>query len=136
MGDENYFIPFGKATSVRTGSDAAIISYGYSLVTAQKAAQALEAEGISVEIIDLRTLYPLDTETINKTVQKYGRVVVLDEAPVFGSFTAEIASTATEVNYGSLKGPIVRVGGVRAPISANPAMADAAIQPLPQSCLR
>ena len=96
-------------------------------MTAQKAAQALEAEGISVEIIDLRTLFPLDEEAINNAVKKYGRVVVLDEAPVFGSITAEIAATATERNFSSLKGPIVRVGGVRAPISANPAMADAAI---------
>lgn len=127
IGDENYFVPFGKAKSVRTGTDVAIISYGYSLVTAQKAAQGLESEGISVEIIDLRTLYPLDTETINNTVQKFGRVVVLDEAPLFGSITAEIAATASEANWSSLKGPIVRVGGIRAPISANPAMADAAI---------
>lgn len=127
IGDENYFVPFGSAKSIRTGKDAAIISYGYSLVTAQKAAQSLESEGISVEIIDLRTLYPLDTETINETVQKFGRVVVLDEAPLFGSITGEIAASAAEANWNSLKGPIVRVGGVRAPISANPAMAEAAI---------
>lgn len=127
MGDENYFIPFGKAKSVRTGTDAAIITYGYSIVTAQKAAAALEAEGVSVEIVDLRTLYPLDTDAINETVKKFGRVVVLDEAPLFGSITAEIAATATEANFNSLKGPIVRVGGIRAPLSANPAMADAAI---------
>lgn len=127
IADENYFIPFGKAKSIRTGTDAVIISYGYSLVTAQKAAQTLEAEGVSVEIIDLRTLYPLDEQAINDAVKKFGRVVVLDEAPMFGSITAEIAATATERNFSSLKGPIVRVGGARAPISANPAMADAAI---------
>lgn len=127
MGDENYFIPFGKAKTVRTGTDVAIITYGYSIVTATKAATALEAEGVSVEIIDLRTLYPLDQDAINEAVQKFGRVVVLDEAPLFGSITAEIAATATEANFGALKGPIVRVGAVRAPLSANPAMADAAI---------
>ncbi len=127
MGDENYFVPFGKAKSVRTGTDAVIITYGYSLVTANKAAQALEVEGVSVEIMDLRTLYPLDQDGINEAVQKYGRVVVVDEAPLFGSITAEIAATATEANFKSLKGPIVRVGAVRAPLSANPAMADAAI---------
>lgn len=127
MGDENYFVPFGKAKTVRTGTDVAIITYGYSIVTANKAAQALEVEGISVEIIDLRTLYPLDTDAINEAVKKFGRVVVLDEAPLFGSITAEIAATATEANFSSLKGPILRVGAVRAPLSANPAMADAAI---------
>ncbi len=127
IGDENYFVPFGKAKSVRSGTDAAIITYGYSIVTAHKAAEALAAEGVSVEIIDLRTLYPLDEEAINNAVKKYGRVVVMDEAPTFGSITGEIAATATERNFSALKGPIVRVGGARAPISANPAMADAAI---------
>ena len=124
---DDYFVPFGKAATIKSGKDAAIISYGYSVVTANKAAQALEAEGISVEVIDLRTLYPLDTDAINAAVQKFGRVVVVDEAPLFGSITAEIAATATEANFGSLKGPIVRVGAIRAPLSANPAMSEAAI---------
>ena len=78
---EDYFVPFGKAATVKSGKDAVIISYGYSIVTATKAAQALEAEGISVEVIDLRTLFPLDTDAINAAVQKFGRVVVVDEAP-------------------------------------------------------
>jgi pyruvate dehydrogenase E1 component beta subunit len=124
---DDYFVPFGKASTIKPGKDAVIISYGYSVVTANKAAQALEAEGISVEVIDLRTLFPLDTNAINAAVQKFGRVVVVDEAPLFGSITAEIAATATEANFGSLKGPIVRVGAIRAPLSANPAMAEAAI---------
>jgi len=124
---DDYFVPFGKAATIKSGKDAVIISYGYSVVTANKAAQALEAEGISVEVIDLRTLYPLDTDAINAAVQKFGRVVVVDEAPLFGSITAEIAATATEANFSSLKGPIVRVGAIRAPLSANPAMVDATI---------
>jgi pyruvate dehydrogenase E1 component beta subunit len=124
---DDYFVPFGKAATIKPGKDAVIISYGYSVVTANKAAQALEAEGISVEVIDLRTLFPLDTDAINAAVKKFGRVVVVDEAPLFGSITAEIAATATEANFGSLKGTIVRVGAIRAPLSANPAMAEAAI---------
>ena len=124
---DDYFVPFGKAATIKAGKDAAIISYGYSIVTANKAAQALEAEGISVEVIDLRTLYPLDTDAINAAVQKFGRIVVVDEAPLFGSITAEIAATATEANFSSLKGPIVRIGAVRAPLSANPGMVDASI---------
>ena len=124
---DDYFVPFGKAATIKPGRDAAIISYGYSIVTANKAAQALEAEGISVEVIDLRTLYPLDTDAINAAVQKFGRIVVVDEAPLFGSITAEIAATATEANFSSLKGPIVRIGAVRAPLSANPGMVDASI---------
>lgn len=132
IGDENLFIPFGKANTVKTGKDAAIITYGYSVITATKAAQALEAEGISVEVIDLRTLYPLDQQAIDGAVQKFGRVVVLDEAPLFGSITGEIASAATERNFNALKGPIIRVGAVRAPLSANPAMAEAAIPSVEQ----
>jgi len=124
---DDYFVPFGKAATIKSGKDAAIISYGYSVITANKAAQALEAEGISVEVIDLRTLFPLDTDAINAAVQKFGRVVVVDEAPLFGSITAEIAATATEANFDSLKGPIVRLGAVRAPLSANGAMSEAAI---------
>ena len=132
IGDENLFIPFGKAKTVKTGKDAAIITYGYSVITATKAAQALEAEGISVEVIDLRTLYPLDQEAIDRAVQEFGRVVVLDEAPLFGSITGEIASAATERNFSALKGPIIRVGAVRAPLSANPAMAESAIPSVEQ----
>ena len=132
IGDENYFVPFGKAKTVKAGTDAAIITYGYSVVTATKAAQALEAEGISVEVIDLRTLYPIDQDAIDAAVTKFGRVVVLDEAPLFGSITAEIAATASERNFKSLKGPIVRVGAVRAPLSANPAMSEAAIPSVDQ----
>lgn len=132
IGDENLFIPFGKANTVKAGKDAAIITYGYSVITATKAAQALEAEGISVEVIDLRTLYPLDQEAIDKAVQDFGRVVVLDEAPLFGSITGEIASAATERNFNALKGAIIRVGAVRAPLSANPAMAESAIPSVDQ----
>ena len=132
IGDENLFIPFGKANTVKTGKDAAIITYGYSVITATKAAQAFETEGISVEVIDLRTLYPLDQEAIDKAVQDFGRVVVLDEAPLFGSITAEIASAATERNFNALKGPIIRVGAVRAPLSANPTMAESAIPSVEQ----
>jgi pyruvate dehydrogenase E1 component beta subunit len=127
IGDENTLIPFGKARTVKEGKHAAIITYGYTVVTAQKAAATLASEGIDVEIIDLRTLYPLDTDAINSAVQRFGRVVIADEAPMFGSITAEIAATATEANFGSLKGPIVRIGSVRAPISANPGMSEAAI---------
>ena len=132
IGDESLFIPFGKAKTVKTGKDAVIITYGYSVITATKAAQALETEGISVEVVDLRTLYPLDQEAIDDAVQKFGRVVVLDEAPLFGSITGEIASAATERNFHALKGPIIRVGSVRAPLSANPAMAESAIPSVEQ----
>ena len=124
---DNELIPFGKANVVREGKDAVIITYGYTVFTALKAAAGLAASGIEVEVIDLRTLFPLDTEAINDAVKRFGRVVVADEAPMFGSITAEIAASASEACFKDLQGPIVRVGAVRAPLSANPAMADAAI---------
>jgi pyruvate/2-oxoglutarate/acetoin dehydrogenase E1 component len=127
MGDDSVLIPFGKANVLRPGTDAAIITYGYTTLTAMKVAELLAKEGINVEVIDLRTLYPLDTDAINDAVKRFGRIVVADEAPLFGSITAEIAATATEVGFAHLKGPIVRVGAIRAPISANPTMSDAAI---------
>jgi pyruvate/2-oxoglutarate/acetoin dehydrogenase E1 component len=127
IGEENELIPFGKANVLRTGKDAALITYGYTVITAAKAAHNLALEGIDVEIIDLRTLYPIDRDAINDAVRKFGRVVVADEAPRYASITAEIAATATEDCFADLKGPIVRVGAVRAPISANPTMSDAAI---------
>ncbi len=120
-------IPFGKANSVRPGKDAAIITWSYTLFTALKAADELAKEGIEVEVIDLRTLWPLDEDAVDAAIKKYGRVVIADEAPKFGSLTAEIAASATERCNSDLKGPIVRVGGVRAPISANPRHSDAAI---------
>lgn len=127
IGGEDVFVPFGKANILKPGRDAAIITYGYTTVTAMKCAQVLASEGVDVEVIDLRTLFPLDIDTINDAVKRFGRIVVADEAPLFGSITAEIAATAMEAGFNNLKGPIVRVGGVRAPISANAAMSEAAI---------
>ena len=124
---DNELIPFGSANVVRKGKDAVIITYGYTVVTALKTAEAFAAKGIEVEVIDLRTLFPLDTDAINDAVQRFGRVVIADEAPMFGSITAEIAASASEAGFKDLKGPIVRVGAVRAPLSANPQMAEASI---------
>jgi len=127
IGGDEVYVPFGKANSLRSGSDLAIISYGYTLVTALKAAKELEKENISVEVIDLRTLYPLDTDAINSAVQKFGRVIVADEAPLFGSITGEITASATEIGFEHLKGPIIRIGAGRAPISANSNVSEAVI---------
>jgi acetoin:2,6-dichlorophenolindophenol oxidoreductase subunit beta len=127
IGGPDDFVPFGQARIAREGADATIVTYGYTVVVAQKAADVLAAEGKHVEILDLRTLYPLDMEAVVDAVGRTGRVVVADEAPLFASITAEIAATATESAFGSLRGPIVRVGAQRAPLSADPGMVDATI---------
>jgi acetoin:2,6-dichlorophenolindophenol oxidoreductase subunit beta len=127
IGGPDDFVPFGKARIAREGADATIVTYGYTVVAAQKAADLLAAEGKQVEILDLRTLFPMDMEAVVDSVKRTGRVVVADEAPLFASITAEIAATATEAAFSSLKGPIVRVGAQRAPLSAAPGMVDATI---------
>jgi pyruvate/2-oxoglutarate/acetoin dehydrogenase E1 component len=127
MGGPEDLVPFGKARVYRAGVDATIVSYGYTLVVAHKAAEVLAAEGKEVEILDLRTLFPMDMDAVIDAVKRTGRMVVADEAPLFASITAEIAATASEVAFDSLKGPIVRVGAQRAPLSAAPGMVDATI---------
>jgi pyruvate dehydrogenase E1 component beta subunit len=127
IGGPDDLVPFGKARIAREGADATIVSYGYTLVTANKAAEILAAEGKQIEIIDLRTLFPMDMDAVIEAVKRTGRMVVADEAPLFASITAEIAATASEVAFDSLKGPIVRVGAQRAPLSADPGMVDATI---------
>ena len=124
---DNELIPFGKANVVRKGKDAVIITYGYTVTTALKTAEAFAAKGIEIEVIDLRTLFPLDTQAINDAVKRFGRVIIADEAPLFGSITGEIAASASEAGFKDLKGPIVRVGALRTPLSANPKMVDATI---------
>jgi pyruvate/2-oxoglutarate/acetoin dehydrogenase E1 component len=127
VGGPDELVPFGKARIAREGADATIVTYGYTLVVAEKAASILAAEGKQIEILDLRTLFPMDIDAVIDAVKKHGRMVVADEAPLFGSITAEIAATASEAAFDSLKGPIVRVGAQRAPLSADPGMVDATI---------
>ena len=103
-------IPLGKAKVVREGSDVTIVSYSEILVRSLKAAEALEAEGVSAEVIDLRTINPWDRETVFASVRKTGRLVVAHEAVKQFGVGAEIAATVQEELFPSLKGAIRRVG--------------------------
>jgi pyruvate/2-oxoglutarate/acetoin dehydrogenase E1 component len=127
IADENTFIPFGQARTARDGSDVLVVTYGYSVEVATKAAEALQEEGISVEVLDLRTLYPIDYGTVLKRSSEIGRIVVADEAPLFGSITGEIASTISEQLHAKLKAPVMRIGAKRVPIAANPLLVNEAI---------
>ena len=124
---EDTFIPFGKARVVSEGTQVLLVTYGYSVEVATKAAEIAKNEGISVEIIDLRTLYPIDYDLVLNRAAEIGRVIVADEAPLFGSITAEIASTISEKVYKSLKAPVLRIGAKRVPIAANPQLVNASI---------
>ncbi|MFK7603761.1 alpha-ketoacid dehydrogenase subunit beta [Deinococcus sp. SM5_A1] len=111
----DYRIPLGKARIVTEGDDVTVICYGGMVEVAQKAAAAAQSAGIGVEVIDLRTLVPLDTDTILASVQKTGRAVVVTEAPRTGGFHSEISAVIAEEAIEFLRAPIIRVTGFDAP---------------------
>ena len=107
---EPYRIPFGRAAVRRSGTDATVVSWGPPTRTALEAASVLAAEGVSVEVIDLRTLYPWDRETVLASVERTGHLVVAHEAHLTGGVGAEIVAVAAEQGSYFLEAPPVRVG--------------------------
>jgi acetoin:2,6-dichlorophenolindophenol oxidoreductase subunit beta len=116
VGGPDDFIPFGVASVVREGSDATLIGYGATVRTCLTAAGHLANEGVSAEVIDLRTLYPLDLETVTASLRKTGRAVMVDESPGFGGVSAEIAASLQEAAFDYLDGPIGRVHAPHSPV--------------------
>jgi pyruvate/2-oxoglutarate/acetoin dehydrogenase E1 component len=110
-----YTVPIGEAKVLREGDDVLFISYGAMVHRALQAAEQLYKENISAEVIDLRTLLPLDIQTILKSVRKIGRVIIIHEAPKTLGFGAEIAALIAEKAIDYLKGPILRVTGQDTP---------------------
>jgi len=108
--EEEYTIPFGEANIVREGSDVTFVVWGPAVSDAVKAAEALEAEGISVEIIDPRTLVPFDWETVFESVKKTGRCVAISQCVDIGSFTGEIVSQVTAQCFDYLDAPVLKIG--------------------------
>ncbi len=107
--------PLHSARVVRQGNDATIVTYGPTVKVCLDAAAAAEEEGRSVEVIDLRSLSPLDIEAVCASVRRTGRLIVAHEAPVFGGSGAEIAARVTEKCFYSLEAPVLRVGGFSTP---------------------
>lgn len=105
-----YTIPFGQADIKRSGKDVSIITWGPAVHDALKAAAALAEEGIDAEVVDIRTLVPLDKDTILASVRKTGRCVVASQAVNIGSFTGEIASMIADEAFDYLDAPVLRVG--------------------------
>lgn len=103
------------ARVVRTGTDVTLVAHGPTVATALRAAEAAAAEGRSVEVVDLRTISPLDTATIAASVQRTGRCVVVHEAPVLYGTGAEVAARITEECFFHLQAPVLRVGGFHTP---------------------
>jgi pyruvate dehydrogenase E1 component beta subunit len=104
-----------QALVCREGTDATLLAYGPMVKTCMQAAQAAAEEGKSLEVVDLRSLSPLDVETVTKSVEKTGRVVVVHEAPTFLGMGAEVAATLQEQCFYHLEAPVLRVGGYNLP---------------------
>jgi 2-oxoisovalerate dehydrogenase E1 component beta subunit len=108
-------MPLHQARVVREGTDATILAYGPMVKTSMEAATAAADEGRSLEVIDLRSMAPLDMPTIRASVEKTGRLIVVHEAPVFLGMGAEIAARVSEQCFYSLEAPVMRVGGFDTP---------------------
>ena len=113
--DGDYRVPFGQARTVREGEHLSIFAYGAMIPPASEAAAALAKDGISAEVIDLRTLVPLDEAAAVASVEKTGRAVVVHEAARFCGFGAELSAILAEKAFYSLKAPILRVTGYDTP---------------------
>lgn len=113
--EEDFTVPIGKAAVKKKGSDITIVSYGFMYHRSLEAAEALEKEGISVELIDMRTLLPWDRETIFASVEKTSKVVLVQEGSKTGGVMAEIAAAIVEEMFDHLDAPVSRVCGLDVP---------------------
>jgi len=118
-------VPLGKACIRTTGRDVTIVSYSKAVHTCMEAAQQLKMSGVAAEVIDLRTLKPLDEETILASVRKTGRLVIVHEAAGICGVGAEIAAIAVEKAFRFLKAPVVRATGPDAPTPSSSALEQA-----------
>ena len=113
---EDFTVPIGRARIVRVGADVTVLAYSIAVARALEAAETLAAEGIDVEIVDLRTLRPLDTDTILASVRKTNRVVAVDEGWPFCGIAAELSALVMEHAFDDLDAPFVRVTGKDTPM--------------------
>jgi len=122
-----YTVPFGKARTHREGEDVSVITWGAMVYTADEAAKKLEAEGVSVEIVDLRTVMPWDREAVLASARKTSKVLVLHEDTRTGGFGAEIAATVAEEAFEDLDGPVKRIAAPDTPVPFSPVLEKAFI---------
>jgi pyruvate dehydrogenase E1 component beta subunit len=120
--EEEYLIPFGKADIKREGRDITVVTYSMMVHRTLKAAETVAEQGIQVEVIDLRTLSPLDKETILKSVEKTGRLLIVHQACTTGGFGGEIAAVVAQEGFELLTGPIHRLGALHVPVPYSPVL--------------
>jgi acetoin:2,6-dichlorophenolindophenol oxidoreductase subunit beta len=127
VGGPDELVPFGSAKVVRPGEGCTVITYGGGVAKALAASEVLAEEGSDIEVIDLRTLAPLDVEACIGSVEKTGRAVVVDEAPKFGGPGAEIAATVQELAFEYLDAPVARLGARRTTMPESPPLLDSVL---------
>jgi pyruvate/2-oxoglutarate/acetoin dehydrogenase E1 component len=125
--DERYTTPFGQARVHREGADVTLVTWGAMVWTADEAAQELEGDGVSVEVLDLRTLIPWDKKAVLESVRKTSKVVVLHEDTHTGGFGGEIAATIAEEAFEDLDAPVKRISAPDTPVPFSPALEKAFI---------
>ena len=125
--EERYTVPFGEARTHREGDDISLITWGAMVYTADEAAQKLEDEGVSVEILDLRTLAPWDKDAVLSSVEKTSKALILHEDTLTGGFGAEIAATISEEAFESLDAPVRRIAAPDTPVPFSPPLEKAFI---------
>ena len=113
--EEDYELPLGKAEVVKEGTDITLLAWGAQMEVMEKAAEMSAKDGVSCEIVDLRSIQPWDADTVCQSVEKTGRLLISHEAPLTGGFAAEIASTVQERCFLNLESPIERVCGLDTP---------------------
>lgn len=128
---EEYLIPFGQAHVLREGRDITLVATSSMVEVAQSAAELLEREGISAEVIDPRTIVPLDEDTILDSVKKTSRAMVIDEGHQSFGVTAEIAARIAEKAFYHLDAPVIRYGAMDVPVPFSPALEDLTV-PTPE----
>ncbi|NPD69449.1 alpha-ketoacid dehydrogenase subunit beta [Lichenicola cladoniae] len=119
--------PWGKAIVRRAGTQATLVTYSRMVHSALAAAEILEKQGVSIEVIDLRTLNPLDMETVIASVERTGRAMVVSEGPLTAGVAAELAARISEECFDYLEDPVIRIAGEDIPIPVSPALEAASI---------
>ena len=125
--EERYTVPIGKARMHREGDDVSVVTWGAMVYTADEAAKQLEADGVSVEIVDLRSVMPWDKQAVLDSVRKTSKVLVLHEDTHTGGFGAEIAATIAEEAFEDLDAPLKRITAPDTPVPFSPPLEKAFI---------
>lgn len=125
--DADYLVPFGKAKVVKEGKDLTVVAWGAMVHETNFAAKKLEEEGYSIEIVDIRTIVPLDMETISNSIKKTGKVIIIHEDTLFGGFGGEISAKISEECFEMLDAPVRRIGALDTPIPYHPILEKAVL---------